>query len=201
MSPDRQTVVVRMTIAERYQRFLAQEDSYGAIVLDSRRREVDDRMRKFFTRIQREGTHSRSSSESWTGSCSVPPISHWAFSSPTLSSAQPDPHSTPGGEHEHPSTHPVPSNDYRWGRLRDFDTTAGDGQFDIASDQAQCRRGERLISGGVRARRSPDAGPLRVALVDSGPVTRQRQWFVTMNSDLGGAACKRFVVFAYCLAK
>lgn len=45
-----------MFIAERYQRFLAQEDSYGVIVLDSRRREVDDRMRKFFTRIQRDGT-------------------------------------------------------------------------------------------------------------------------------------------------
>ncbi|MBN8870791.1 MAG: hypothetical protein J0H66_12990 [Solirubrobacterales bacterium] len=89
----------------------------------------------------------------------------------------------------------------RWGRLRDFDTTAGDGQFDIASGQAQCRRGERLVSGGVRARRSPDAGPLRVAMVDSGPVTRQRQWFVTMNSDLGGAARKRFIVFAYCLAR
>lgn len=45
-----------MFIAERFQRFLAQNDSYGAIVLDSRRREVDDRMRQFFTRIQREGT-------------------------------------------------------------------------------------------------------------------------------------------------
>jgi len=45
-----------MFIAERFQRFLVQEDSYGAIVLDSRRREVDDRMRQFFTRIKREGT-------------------------------------------------------------------------------------------------------------------------------------------------
>ena len=43
-------------IAERYQRFLAHHDAYGVIVLDSRRRETDDRMRRFFTRIQRDGT-------------------------------------------------------------------------------------------------------------------------------------------------
>ncbi len=89
----------------------------------------------------------------------------------------------------------------RWGKVIDFDTTAGDGQFDIASGHAQCRRGERLISGGLRARRSPQSGPLKIAMVESGPVTKQRQWFVTMNSDLGGAARKRFIVFAYCLTK
>lgn len=89
----------------------------------------------------------------------------------------------------------------RWGRVVDFDTTAGDGQFNIASGQAQCRRGERLISGGVRSRRSPESGPLKVALIDSGPVTKKRQWFATMHSDLGGAARKRFIVFAYCLTK
>ncbi len=89
----------------------------------------------------------------------------------------------------------------RWGKVRDFDNTAGDGQFNIASGQAQCRRGERLISGGVRARQSPDSGPLRIAMIDSGPVTRKRQWFVTMHSDLGGAARKQFVVFAYCLLR
>ena len=89
----------------------------------------------------------------------------------------------------------------RWGKVRDFDNTAGDGQFNIASGQAQCRRGERLISGGVRARQSPDSGPLRMAMIDSGPVTRRRQWFVSMHSDLGGAARKQFVVFAYCLLR
>lgn len=89
----------------------------------------------------------------------------------------------------------------RWGKVRDFDNTAGDGQFNIASGHAQCRRGERLISGGLRARNSPESGPLRIAMVDSGPVTRKRQWFVTMHSDLGGAARKRFVVFAYCLLR
>ena len=43
-------------IAERFQRFLAREDSYGVIVLDSRRREVDDRLRRFFERLQESGT-------------------------------------------------------------------------------------------------------------------------------------------------
>jgi Protein of unknown function (DUF3800) len=43
-------------LAERFQRFLARSDSHGVIVLDSRRREVDDRMRRFFDRLQSEGT-------------------------------------------------------------------------------------------------------------------------------------------------
>ncbi len=43
-------------IAERYQRFLAHRDAYGVIVLDSRMRESDDRLRRFFTDMQREGT-------------------------------------------------------------------------------------------------------------------------------------------------
>lgn len=45
-----------MFLAERFQRFLAEEDSYGTIVLDSRHREVDDRVRRFFERLQEEGT-------------------------------------------------------------------------------------------------------------------------------------------------
>lgn len=54
---DENTYATALTfIAERYQRFLAHHDSYGVIVLDSRRRETDDRMRRFFTRIQRDGT-------------------------------------------------------------------------------------------------------------------------------------------------
>ena len=43
-------------IAERFQRFLVEDDSYGVIVLDSRQREVDDRLRRFFDRLQEEGT-------------------------------------------------------------------------------------------------------------------------------------------------
>jgi hypothetical protein len=45
-----------MFLAERFQLFLSRQDSYGVIVLDSRRREVDDRLRRFFERLQREGT-------------------------------------------------------------------------------------------------------------------------------------------------
>ncbi len=43
-------------VTERFQRFLSHEDSYGAIVLDSRRPEMDDRLRRFFERLQQEGT-------------------------------------------------------------------------------------------------------------------------------------------------
>jgi hypothetical protein len=45
-----------MWLAERYQRFLARGDSYGVVVVDSRRDEVDQRLRRFFERLQREGT-------------------------------------------------------------------------------------------------------------------------------------------------
>jgi hypothetical protein len=89
----------------------------------------------------------------------------------------------------------------RWGKIRDTDTTAADDKFNTAFGHAQCRKGERLLGGGLRARRSPDSGPFRIVMVSSGPVTRKRQWFVTMHSDLGGAARKRFVVFGYCLMR
>ena len=45
-----------MFLAERYQRFLAHHDSHGVMVLDSRRPEVDNRTRRFFERLKREGT-------------------------------------------------------------------------------------------------------------------------------------------------
>lgn len=54
---DEATYTTALTfIAERFQHFLVAQDSYGAIVLDSRHREVDDRMRRFFDRLQEEGT-------------------------------------------------------------------------------------------------------------------------------------------------
>ncbi len=88
----------------------------------------------------------------------------------------------------------------RAGKIIDGDTTPGDGSFNYAVGHAFCKHGERLISGGVRLR-----GGLggvfpgqHVALVDSGPVPKQREWAVTLSSDLGGAARQRFVVFAYC---
>lgn len=43
-------------VAERFQRFLAHHDSHGVIVLDSRRYEEDDHMRRYFDRIHEEGT-------------------------------------------------------------------------------------------------------------------------------------------------
>jgi len=91
----------------------------------------------------------------------------------------------------------------RSGKIIDADTTAGDGSFNYAYGHAQCKRGERLISGGVRLRSG--IGSIfpgqHVSLVESGPVPKFRQWFVTLSSDLGGAARKDFVVFAYCLAR
>ena len=45
-----------MFVAERYQRFLSEQEAYGTIVLDSRHREVDDRIRRFFERLQEDGT-------------------------------------------------------------------------------------------------------------------------------------------------
>ena len=89
----------------------------------------------------------------------------------------------------------------RSGKIVDADTTADDGSFNYATGHAQCKRGERLISGGVRLRSG--IGSIfpgqHVSLVESGPVPKFRQWFVTLSSDLGGAARKDFVVFAYCL--
>lgn len=90
----------------------------------------------------------------------------------------------------------------RAGKIVDFDDTADDGGFNLAFGHAQCKRGEQLISGGLRLRHRGGVFPgQHVSLVESGPVPGKRQWFVTMNSDLGGAARKDFVVFAYCLAR
>jgi hypothetical protein len=54
---DEDTYATALTfLAERFQRFLADRDSHGVMVIDSCRPEVDDRMRRFFERLQREGT-------------------------------------------------------------------------------------------------------------------------------------------------
>lgn len=54
---DEDTYATALTfLAERFQRFLADRDSHGIMVIDSRRPEVDDRMRRFFERLQRDGT-------------------------------------------------------------------------------------------------------------------------------------------------
>lgn len=88
----------------------------------------------------------------------------------------------------------------RAGKIVDRDTTAHDGNFNDAFGHARCRKGERLISGGLRLRNT-SGGVIpgnNVSMVESGPVPKQREWAVTLNSDLGGAARKDFVVFAYC---
>jgi hypothetical protein len=91
----------------------------------------------------------------------------------------------------------------RAGKIVDTDTTAGDGSFTYAQGHARCKSGERLISGGLRLRSGLGSvfPGQHVSMVDSGPVPKLREWGVTMNSDLGGAARKDFVVFAYCLAR
>ena len=43
-------------LAERFERMLVREDSYGVIVLDSRERAKDDRLRRFFEHLREEGT-------------------------------------------------------------------------------------------------------------------------------------------------
>lgn len=101
------------------------------------------------------------------------------------------------------SAHHHPRYTLRSGKIVDRDTTAHDGAFNEAFGHARCKRGERLISGGLRLR-SGSGGVLpgqNVSMVESGPVPKLREWVVTMNSDLGGAARKDFVVFAYCLAR
>ncbi|MFL5900076.1 MAG: hypothetical protein ACJ75S_02610 [Solirubrobacterales bacterium] len=88
----------------------------------------------------------------------------------------------------------------RSGKIVDRDTTAHDGLFNEAFGHARCKRGERLISGGLRLR-SGSGGVLpgqNVSMVESGPVPKLREWKVTINSDLGGIARKDFIVFAYC---
>lgn len=103
-----------------------------------------------------------------------------------------------GGDSARPSS----SGKYtlRAGKIADTDTTPGDGLFNVARGHANCKQGERLISGGVRVRGGNVFGGQQISMVESGPVPKKREWAVAMNSDLGGAARQDFVVFAYCLS-
>lgn len=57
LATDEDTYATALTfLAERFQRFLADNDSHGIMVVDSRLPEMDDRMRRFFERLQRDGT-------------------------------------------------------------------------------------------------------------------------------------------------
>ena len=55
-TPDETYKTALSFIAERYQRFLANADSHGVIVLDSRWLEEDNHMRRYFDRIRSDGT-------------------------------------------------------------------------------------------------------------------------------------------------
>jgi hypothetical protein len=86
---------------------------------------------------------------------------------------------------------------YRFGKIVDTDTTANDGQFNYAHGHANCKHGERLISGGLRWNHgSVSAIVGHFQTVASGPI--KREWVVTAASDMGGAARADFVVVATC---
>jgi len=89
----------------------------------------------------------------------------------------------------------------RFGKHIDRDTTPLDGSFFFATGRAICRKGERLISGGIR-QVGGGAGVIQhIWTVKSGPMPRKRGWYVSMNSDLGGAARADFLVVASCERK
>lgn len=89
----------------------------------------------------------------------------------------------------------------RFGKLADKDTTPFDGSFFIATGHAICKKGERVISGGVRQTGGSATNIQHIWLVETGPVPNKRGWYVSMNSDLGGAARKDFLVVANCERK
>jgi hypothetical protein len=87
----------------------------------------------------------------------------------------------------------------RSGKIVDHDSTLGDGNFNFAAGHAECKRGERLVSGGIRRVASDGLIPgLRWAVQESGPVPSKRQWTVLAASDLGGLGRKDFIVIAVC---
>ena len=55
-SPDDVYATALMFVAERFQRFLAHHQDYGAIILDERQGAQDERLRRFFRRLVDNGT-------------------------------------------------------------------------------------------------------------------------------------------------
>lgn len=86
------------------------------------------------------------------------------------------------------------------GPILDRDATAHDGIYAEAGGRAQCKQGERLITGGSQASAGEAATPY-MRIVDSGPVQAERAWQVRWASDMGGAAGEDFVVIALCLVR
>lgn len=89
----------------------------------------------------------------------------------------------------------------RFGKLVDRDTTAFDGVFNFATGHATCKKGERVISGGIRQKAGGAGVISHIWTVESGPVPAKRGWYVSMSSDLGGAARADFLVVANCERK
>jgi hypothetical protein len=89
----------------------------------------------------------------------------------------------------------------RFGKLVDRDTTPFDGSFFFATGHATCKKGERVISGGIRQIAGGAGVISHIWTVESGPVPSKRGWYVSMNSDLGGAARSDFLVVANCERK
>jgi len=106
-----------------------------------------------------------------------------------------------GGEEKATSSAKRGKLSLRFGKLVDRDTTPLDGSFNFATGHATCNRGERVISGGIRQIAGGAGAISRIWTVESGPVPAKRGWYVSMNSDLGGAARSDFVVVANCERK
>jgi hypothetical protein len=81
--------------------------------------------------------------------------------------------------------------------VRDVDPAANDGVWTPSGNSAACRRGERLIGGGVRTGAFP-ALP-SVLISQSEPRESKRLWVVSIASDAGGAA--HYAAVAMCLKK
>lgn len=89
----------------------------------------------------------------------------------------------------------------RKGPIVDPDPIAHDGIYTgagLLGGRANCKRGERLISGG--SEQTGETGTPYMRVVDEGPVRAEGAWRVRWASDMGGAAAEKFVVVAFCLA-
>lgn len=92
----------------------------------------------------------------------------------------------------------------RTARLSSSDAAAGDALFTDSVGTAKCKRGEQLLTGGIRYRGTLDTGGvdgLAASVLDSGPVGSPQGWRATVSSDLGLATRSDFTIFAYCLVK
>lgn len=106
-----------------------------------------------------------------------------------------------GGEEKATSSAKRGKLSLRFGKILDRDTTPFDGSFNPVTGHAICKKSERVISGGIRQIAGGAGVISHIWTVESGPVPSKRGWYVSMNSDLGGAARNDFVVVANCERK